>query len=119
MPRDYRRGFQFKQIRWLTVEPFHSVVLMSVRIGILTAGGDCPGLNAVIRAVVRRALVEDAQVLGIPTVFALTYQVDFFKKLGFEIVEKNILSQKVWQDCQFCSKQDCCDEVAMILRLDR
>ncbi|HKP73166.1 MAG TPA: ATP-dependent 6-phosphofructokinase, partial [Pyrinomonadaceae bacterium] len=38
---------------------------MSVRIGILTAGGDCPGLNAVIRAVVRRALVEDAQVLGI------------------------------------------------------
>ena len=38
---------------------------MSVRIGILTAGGDCPGLNAVIRAVVRRALVEDAQVFGI------------------------------------------------------
>ena len=38
---------------------------MSVRIGILTAGGDCPGLNAVIRAVVRRALLEDAQVLGI------------------------------------------------------
>ena len=38
---------------------------MSVRIGILTAGGDCPGLNAVIRAVVRRALVEDSQVLGI------------------------------------------------------
>ncbi len=38
---------------------------MSVRIGILTAGGDCPGLNAVIRAVVRRATDEDAQVLGI------------------------------------------------------
>ncbi|MGI9107015.1 MAG: 6-phosphofructokinase [Pyrinomonadaceae bacterium] len=36
-----------------------------MRIGILTAGGDCPGLNAAIRAVVRRALVEDAQVLGI------------------------------------------------------
>lgn len=38
---------------------------MSVRIGILTAGGDCPGLNAVIRAVVRRATTDDAQVLGI------------------------------------------------------
>ena len=25
------------------------------RVGILTGGGDCPGLNAVIRAVVRRA----------------------------------------------------------------
>jgi amino-acid N-acetyltransferase len=62
-------------------------------------------------------LIKDAQALGIPTVFALTYQVEFFRRLGFEIVEKTILSQKVWQDCQFCSKQNCCDEVAMILRL--
>lgn len=38
---------------------------MSLRIGILTAGGDCPGINAVIRAVVRRASTKDAQVLGI------------------------------------------------------
>jgi phosphofructokinase-like protein len=29
-----------------------------VRIGLLTGGGDCPGLNAVIRAVVRRGLAE-------------------------------------------------------------
>ncbi len=28
------------------------------RIGVLTGGGDCPGLNAVIRAVVRRGLAE-------------------------------------------------------------
>src|SRR5256886_3047511 len=27
-----------------------------VRIGVLTGGGDCPGLNAVIRAVVRKAV---------------------------------------------------------------
>lgn len=64
-------------------------------------------------------LIADARALGIPTVFALTYQVQFFAKLGFEIVPKTILSQKVWQDCQFCPKQDCCDEVAMILKLDR
>jgi 6-phosphofructokinase 1 len=38
---------------------------MSFRIGILTAGGDCPGLNAVIRAVVRRAAADGAEVLGI------------------------------------------------------
>ena len=36
-------------------------------LGVLTAGGDCPGLNAVIRAVVRRALVEKIPVLGIHT----------------------------------------------------
>jgi 6-phosphofructokinase 1 len=37
-----------------------------LRIGIMTGGGDCPGLNAVIRAVVRRALLEkQTEVLGI------------------------------------------------------
>lgn len=34
------------------------------RIGVLTGGGDCPGLNAVIRAVVRCASLEGWQVLG-------------------------------------------------------
>jgi phosphofructokinase-like protein len=34
------------------------------RIGLLTGGGDCPGLNAVIRAVVRRALADGHSVLG-------------------------------------------------------
>ena len=29
-----------------------------MRVGLLTGGGDCPGLNAVIRAVVRRGLSE-------------------------------------------------------------
>ena len=37
------------------------------RLGILTSGGDCPGLNAVIRAVVNHAILTyDWQVLGIP-----------------------------------------------------
>ena len=35
-------------------------------IGVLTAGGDCPGLNAVIRAVVSRAVVTHGmEVVGI------------------------------------------------------
>jgi phosphofructokinase-like protein len=38
---------------------------MSRRIGILTGGGDCPGLNAVIRAVVRCANRANDEVLGI------------------------------------------------------
>ena len=29
-----------------------------MRVGVLTGGGDCPGLNAVIRAVVRKGEVE-------------------------------------------------------------
>ena len=34
-------------------------------IGVLTGGGDCPGLNAVIRAIVRRAVMLEYRVLGI------------------------------------------------------
>ncbi|MFA5362552.1 MAG: ATP-dependent 6-phosphofructokinase [Candidatus Omnitrophota bacterium] len=36
-----------------------------MKIGILTGGGDCPGLNPVIRAVVRKAFNEGHEVLGI------------------------------------------------------
>ncbi|MBU4484035.1 ATP-dependent 6-phosphofructokinase [bacterium] len=38
---------------------------MKKRIGILTGGGDCPGLNAVIRAVVKRAYQLDYEVVGV------------------------------------------------------
>ena len=31
-------------------------IVIGVRIGVLTGGGDCPGLNAVIRAIVRRGI---------------------------------------------------------------
>lgn len=36
-----------------------------MKIGLLTGGGDCPGLNPVIRAVVRKALLENIEVVGI------------------------------------------------------
>lgn len=36
-----------------------------MRVGVLTGGGDCPGLNPVIRAVVRTSLNEGFQVCGI------------------------------------------------------
>lgn len=34
-------------------------------VGVLTAGGDCPGLNAVIRGVVSRSIERDTEVIGI------------------------------------------------------
>jgi 6-phosphofructokinase 1 len=38
---------------------------MSLKVGILTGGGDCPGLNPVIRAVVRKGLLEGYEFIGI------------------------------------------------------
>jgi phosphofructokinase-like protein len=35
------------------------------RVGVLTGGGDCPGLNAVIRAVTRRGLTRGHEVVGV------------------------------------------------------
>ncbi|MDJ0577536.1 MAG: 6-phosphofructokinase, partial [Xenococcaceae cyanobacterium MO_234.B1] len=39
---------------------------MNKKIGILTSGGDCPGLNAIIRAVVKCASQKGWEVYGIP-----------------------------------------------------
>jgi ATP-dependent phosphofructokinase / diphosphate-dependent phosphofructokinase len=36
-----------------------------VKVGVLTGGGDCPGLNAVIRAVARRSFARGHEVVGI------------------------------------------------------
>lgn len=60
------------------------------------------------------ALIKEAKELGIPQVFALTYQVEFFKKCGFQEVDKEKMPQKVWKDCINCPKFPNCDEVAMI-----
>jgi len=38
---------------------------MSKRVALLTGGGDCPGLNAVIRAVTRRSLDRGYEVVGV------------------------------------------------------
>src|SRR5438874_6302876 len=38
---------------------------MAKRIGVLTGGGDCPGLNAVIRAVGRRSFQRGYEVVGV------------------------------------------------------
>jgi 6-phosphofructokinase 1 len=47
-----------------------------MRIGILTAGGDCPGLNAAIRAVVRCADADGVEILGIRSGWLGLYEND-------------------------------------------
>jgi amino-acid N-acetyltransferase len=68
-----------------------------------------------------RALVEaniaEARTHGLVQVYAFTYVVDFFAKLGFHIVAHESMPRKVWMDCINCPKFNCCDEVAMVLDL--
>jgi amino-acid N-acetyltransferase len=58
--------------------------------------------------------VRKAERLGIKRIFALTLEPEFFEKLRFERIEKDSLPMKVWRDCARCSKQENCDEVAVI-----
>jgi len=48
-------------------------------------------------------------------IFVLTYSPDFFKKLSFEEVDKDLLPEKIWKDCQNCPNRDHCTETALIL----
>lgn len=64
------------------------------------------------------ACLEEARVLGIPTVFCLTYKPSFFEKLGFSQVEKMELPRKVWTECYRCPKFPDCDEVALVCELE-
>ena len=57
-----------------------------MKIGILTGGGDCPGLNAVIRAVVRRALSFGIEVLGIRNGFLGLVEGDVEPLTGFSVI---------------------------------
>ncbi len=60
------------------------------------------------------AALELAAELGVPKVFALTLEPEFFIKSGFNVVEKDELPMKVWSDCARCPKQQNCDETAVI-----
>jgi amino-acid N-acetyltransferase len=60
------------------------------------------------------ALVEEAVVYELDAVFAFTYVVDFFSKVGFHVVERGALPLKAWKDCLRCPKFQACDEVAMV-----
>jgi len=63
------------------------------------------------------ACLEEARVLGLKKVFALTYIPQFFGKLWFEEVEKSSLPHKIWTDCLKCPKFPDCDETAMMIEL--
>ncbi len=68
-----------------------------------------------------RRLVEhclsEAIMLDIYRVFSLTYQPGFFEKLGFKVVDKNVLPHKIWADCVKCPKFPDCDETAVLIEL--
>lgn len=68
------------------------------------------------KRLVKRCL-EEAQDLGIKNVFALTFIPQFFKKIGFNEVEKQKLPHKIWSDCLNCIYFPDCREEAVIINI--
>lgn len=64
-----------------------------------------------------QSFLEEARELGMPRVFALTYQAGFFVKCGFQPVLKEKLPQKVWKECINCPKFPNCEEEAVVIEL--
>ena len=63
------------------------------------------------------ALLGEARARDLELVFAFTYAVDFFAKLGFMPIDRALVPWKAWMDCSICPKRDCCDEIAVAYRL--
>lgn len=66
-----------------------------------------------------QACLKEASELGIKRVFVLTYATGFFERFGFKVIEKSLLPHKVWGECINCVKFPACDEIAMLLEVER
>jgi amino-acid N-acetyltransferase len=120
----------------------YSQVVEKIRDFVVAAGGDVKGVAALhvvgedlaeVRSLavaeslqgkgIGKKLIqmclEEAEALRLHRVFTLTYQADFFSKLGFTRVEKLTLPQKIWGDCVHCAKFSDCDEIAMLLNINK
>ncbi|MBM3458072.1 MAG: N-acetyltransferase [Armatimonadetes bacterium] len=65
------------------------------------------------------ACLQEAETLGLQTVFALTYRPEFFTRIGFRVVDKATLPHKVWNECVRCPKFYGCGEIAVVRELSR
>ncbi len=62
-------------------------------------------------------LIEEAKQRKVGRLMALTYVPEFFHKLGFKTVSKEIFPEKIWGICVNCYKFLNCDEIAVLLEL--
>jgi amino-acid N-acetyltransferase len=62
-----------------------------------------------------QSLLEQAQQAAIRCVCLFTRIPAFFERFRFHAAEHRLLRDKIWKDCQHCSRRKACDEVAMTI----
>ena len=65
-----------------------------------------------------RECINDAIALGLPKIFAMTYEKTFFERLGFQQVDIKNLPEKVWRECLEWYDRGHRHETAMIYQID-
>lgn len=114
MIRSYTLAFKDENLAGFAALHIFSSSLAEVRM--LVVKEEFQGMQ--IGKKIVQELLKEAQNLGLKRVLALTYQEDFFKKLGFKLVQKaQIPEHKVWEDCIKCKRFPQCDELALIIDL--
>jgi amino-acid N-acetyltransferase len=61
------------------------------------------------------ALLAEAARQSVTCVCLFTRIPDFFAKMGFMVVDKELLPDKMYKDCLRCSRKHACDEIAMYM----
>ena len=79
------------------------------RIGVLTSGGDAPGMNAAIRAVVRTALELDMSVVGFKRGYNGTLMRSPDQRDDFEILTASSVSNRIHRGGTFLMTARCLD----------
>ncbi len=63
--------------------------------------------------------IEEAKIIGLKKVFALTTRPEFFERLGFRKIPNSDLPNIIWSECKNCLKYpDKCNEIPMLLELE-
>jgi len=92
----------------------HTVSMAEIRSLIVKDGFRGMGVG---RKLVEGA-IEEGRRLGLEEILTLTYESEFFKKIGFsEIPKTSIPEQKIWADCIRCKLFPICNEVSLIKKL--
>lgn len=65
-----------------------------------------------------RALINEAALLGVERVFALTLDAGFFHRLGFRTTSIREFPEKMTRDCARCTRRAGCREVAVVHVID-
>ena len=89
---------------------FYSPTVAEVRS--LAVHPSCKGQNLGREIVM--ALEQDALRHKLHSLFAFTYVEGFFRKMGYNVVDRGELPLKAWKDCLRCPKFQACDEIAMV-----